>query len=227
LATEIERSVEVGATLEDAWAAFTDADRLQSWFVERVEVLEVVPGGRFLFSVPSLDVAVEGRVEEVNPFQLLRWREYPGWLPGPTTVTATFMTEGSKTRIDITHAGFAESADWWGLFDMHSADWDRVVADLALYLESGAHFPRSFSYKSQFGLIVSQSLFGVRVVRVRPGSFGEAVGFESEDLILQIGAAPIFKISDLLLLQTIYTPGDRVEAVFLRHAEVRRQLGTV
>jgi uncharacterized protein YndB with AHSA1/START domain len=72
---EIEREIVLPVPVEEAWDALTDADRLEEWFANDVE-LDAVPGGRGVFRWDDGEVrhAVVETVEEAERL-VLRWED--------------------------------------------------------------------------------------------------------------------------------------------------------
>ena len=75
---EVKREVVLPAARDEVWAALTEAERLEEWFANEVE-LDVRPGGSGVFRWGDGSVR-EAIVEEVDPERRLgfRWREADG-----------------------------------------------------------------------------------------------------------------------------------------------------
>lgn len=158
----------------------------------------------------------------VEPLQCISWTEGPGLLPGETEVTVTFQAHEGGTRITVTHAGFGDGAEWVGQLQGHAHGWSQVLADLVLYLETGVALRRSFTWRSRMGVVTADTPAGVTLARVHGGGAAAAAGLQAGDLLVQLGAAPLFDTADLWLTLAVYQPGEEVEAVVVRGRELLR-----
>ncbi len=212
------RTFTVAVPVARAWQAFTEPAELTAWFAPSVARFEAEPGGSLEFSVG--DARAEGRIEEIELEQRIRWSQKPGMLPGTTEVTVVFEAVEHGTRIEITHAGFGEGRDWIDELQAHSLGWDRCITDLTLYLERGIRRPRAHARRSRFGLVTLDTPAGIQVVEVVPGSFAERAGLAAGDLVLELDRAGVYDRSDLWLLAGEHGPGDEIEVVYARGREL-------
>jgi uncharacterized protein YndB with AHSA1/START domain len=216
-----ERTISVAVSVERAWRAVTNPRELEAWFYPRVTSFETRPGGKLAYGFDDRFMA-EGRVREVEPGRRLRWREEPGMLPGATEVTVALEPHRSGTRIAIVHTGFAEGAHWIDEPQDHALTWRQFVADLVLYLENGIRHPRYATRKCFIGVATVDVPAGVQIAYVAPGSFADHAGLRRDDLLLELGGAPLYGRSDLWFFGREHWPGEEVEVVWARGAELMR-----
>ena len=214
MAEAYERSFVVDAPIEHVWRAFTEPDELAVWH-GTAEVFEAVEGGRIRFADAG-HPPVEGTVERAVPHRRLRWR-----IDGDQSVIEESFDElDGRTRVTVRHA----SEGGWPDHELEAITlgWDESIADLVLFLETGVRFTRHMTFKSRIGAVTTNTAAGVEVVSVSRGTFAAEVGLEPGDLLLQLGAAPIFDRSDLALIMREHEPGVELEAVFARNGRILR-----
>jgi uncharacterized protein YndB with AHSA1/START domain len=227
MSRSFERTFSVHAPVDRAWAAFTDPRQREAWSNETVAAFEPTPGGRVEFHMDDHGIStVEGKVEEVETNRLIRWSEGPGLLPWPTEITVTFESLDTGTRITVVQAGFAEGPEGDNELEGHSRGWDHILADLALYLETGISFPR-FRPRPRFGLSVRHVAAGMEIVEATPGSYGERVGLRTGDLLLQLGDVGVYDMVELWALGRAFDDNVELEAVWARDGELCRATATL
>ncbi len=72
------------------------------------------------------------------------------------------------------------------------------------------------------GVVTADTPAGVTLARVHGGGAAAAAGLQAGDLLVQLGAAPLFDTADLWLTLAVYQPGEEVEAVVVRGRELLR-----
>lgn len=84
----VRRAVDLPGDVDDVWAALTDPEQVGAWFGAAV-AWEVEPGAPLTIGEADDGAAPrEGRVEEVDPGRLLRFRSWPvGGGAGASVVT--------------------------------------------------------------------------------------------------------------------------------------------
>jgi uncharacterized protein YndB with AHSA1/START domain len=106
----VRREIVFPEPRESVWRAVTDADRLEEWFANEVE-LDLRPGGsgRFRWGDGS---AREATVETVDPERrfAFRWRDAEGDDP-ETLVELTLEDDPEGTRLVVVEAP-TESGEW-------------------------------------------------------------------------------------------------------------------
>ena len=73
--------------------------------------------------------------------------------------------------------------------------------------------------------VTLDTIAGVEVVEVVPGSFADQAGLSSGDVVLEVDRAGVFDRSDLWLLAGEHAPGDELEIVYARARELVRGRG--
>jgi len=117
--TSVRREIVFPEPRESVWRALTEAERLEEWFANEVE-LDVRPGGSGVFRWGDGSVR-EAIVEEVDPERRLgfRWRDTEGDEP-ETLVELTLEEDEAGTRLVVTETP-AESAEWGSALALHAS----------------------------------------------------------------------------------------------------------
>ena len=117
--TSVRREIVFPEPRESVWRALTEAERLEEWFANEVE-LDVRPGGSGVFRWGDGSVR-EAIVEEVDPERRLgfRWRDAEGDEP-ETLVELTLEEDEAGTRLVVTETP-AESAEWGPALALHAS----------------------------------------------------------------------------------------------------------
>ena len=153
---------------------------------------------------------------------------YRQWAASPETgidVTVVFEAIDGGTRITMTQAGF-------GTGSILESDGVRrgmaeTLADLVLYLEHGVRFARhrDITARSSLGATLSEVPGAVRVVDVVVGELADDAGVQSGDLLLQLGGAAVFDLTDVAFFLREHGEGEETEVVFAHDGDVRRGSG--
>lgn len=103
----------VDRSVEDVWAAFTDADALAAWFwpprFQTTVEIDLRVGGSFRVASESAGMAVTGEYSEVRaPERLVHTWRWEGD-DDETLVTMTLLPVDGGTGITILHEGFPDS----------------------------------------------------------------------------------------------------------------------
>ncbi|GAA5039289.1 uncharacterized protein YndB with AHSA1/START domain [Thermocatellispora tengchongensis] len=225
MSDKFEKTFEFVVPVERLWRAFTDRTELDAWYPGQIKDADVRPGGRITWPMGEFDYVWE--FVEVEPNRRLTWKEPPGLLPGETEVTAVFEQTGTGSRVRITQSGFGEGEDWLGQLESWALGWSQNLANLYLYLRTGVGFDRFFTWKSETGVTVTDTPAGPEVLVVKPGSFAEQAGVRVGDIVVQVGAAPVFGQSDLWVLEREHEPGEELEAMYVRGDKLLRGRGVL
>jgi uncharacterized protein YndB with AHSA1/START domain len=210
-----ERTFRVSASRERVWRAFTDPEDLAYWH-GAAECFEPLPGGRVRFADPGYE-PVEGVVEEAIAHRLLRWRT------GDIVITEVFEAGNGGTQVTITQTSERLLPEHER--EAHQRGWDESIADLILLLDSGVGFSRHMTPGSTIGATTKTTPAGVEIVDVVEGQFAAEAGLQAGDLLVKLGAAPIFDRSDVALLTREHPAGTGLEAVYVRDGRLCRGRG--
>jgi uncharacterized protein YndB with AHSA1/START domain len=122
-----EGSIFIDAPPEEVFRYFTEAEALASWMGDSA-VVEPQPGGRFV--VHFDDRVVEGRYLAVEfPRRVVvTWGRHGSLRlpPGGSTLEVSFATEGSGTRVTVSHEGLPDAER-----DLHAMGWAHYLPRLA------------------------------------------------------------------------------------------------
>lgn len=133
----LRAELELEAPLSDVWAAWTTPEGVRSFFAPGCNV-EPRPGGPYeiLFApdAPAGQRGGEGlTVLAAEPMRrfAFTWNAPPKWpeIRAQRTVV-NLRLEGlgpSRTRLEFTHGGFGEGADWDAVYDYFDQAWRGVV----------------------------------------------------------------------------------------------------
>ena len=101
----VRREVDLPGDVDDVWVALTDPDHVRAWFGAAVS-WDVEPGATVAIGEADDGAAPrEGRVEEVDPGRLLRFRSWPvggGAGSGASVVTYVLAPTPLGTHLVIT-----------------------------------------------------------------------------------------------------------------------------
>jgi uncharacterized protein YndB with AHSA1/START domain len=214
-----EKTFTLSVPVDKAWEAFTDPKLIEVWLTGKVEEADVRPGGRIAFAADEYGQLV-WEIIDVEPGQRLVYREGPGILPVATEVTVVFEEAEADTRLTVTQSGFGEGVDWQAQIDNVGLGWVQTLAALDLFLRTGVRLDRFFTFRSDLGLNADDVLAGPLVRTVNPDSFAARAGVEPGDIVVRLGAAPIFSRSDLWLFTREHDAGEEVEVAYARAGEV-------
>ncbi|MFI6324282.1 SRPBCC domain-containing protein [Nonomuraea sp. NPDC050556] len=207
-----------------AWLAFTAPEYLATWLAP-VRECDIRPGGRITFDLPGAS-GITWTVEAVEAPARLVWIEPPGSVPSERRTTVTLEPAGPDvTSVAIEEAGFGAGPVWQGHLDGTRLGWAQSLAGLQLYLRTGVTYDRMNTFRGAVGAHLSDGPAGPEVVEVAAGSYAEAAGLRPGDIILRLGAAPVFGLSDVWLFCREHAPGEHVEVVFARDGSVRSSAG--
>ena len=205
-----ERTVIVGAPIGRAWSAFVDDKEREAWMGTRPD-----------------DVFEPGEVKlganERN--SLVSWSQRQAGLAGWYETTVRFEAVKSGTRIAIARTGFGDSEDWIHYAESTSHGWDEMIADLALYLETGVRGARHFPFRSGIAATTLPSAAGLKITHVVPGGFASNAGMQPGDVLIRLNHASVVDSTAVGVIAREYAPGTEVEAEYVRGGEVLRGPG--
>jgi uncharacterized protein YndB with AHSA1/START domain len=216
-----ERTFTVSVPAARAWRAFTDPKDLEVWFAERFE-----SGGEDdISSAESVGGTMHFEPIDVQPPELLRYRQ---WAESPESgieVTVVFEADEHGTRITFTQAGFGGPTRFQS-DEVHNG-MNETLDDLILYLEHGVHFARHRDLRAHGSLGAHfHSVPGaLRVESVSAHGFAADVGMRVGDLLLQLGRVAVFDPSDVACFLRDHVTGEEVDVIFARDAELIRARG--
>jgi uncharacterized protein YndB with AHSA1/START domain len=126
--------IDASVTVEDAWTALTDPDRVAEWLTEVTPLGRVGDPYRLDFGDGTV---VEGIVQVVEPGH--RFAHTWAWLDATprqeTVVTWTVESlEVGGTRITLIHDGWSEAGADEAIRDDHEGYWSGYLDDLAAIL---------------------------------------------------------------------------------------------
>ena len=220
---KIEKTFTVGVPVTRAWTAFVDGEERSKWEACEYEI-EPVPGGRVHWTLPGIES--NGHVEEVERERLLRWVEHDG--PHlDSEITVTFEAVGGGTRISITHAGFGDADDWGEWIEGTTLGWTQAIADLLVYLEHGVVAGRFTAGMQPPGMRSHDTPAGIVVDAVMGGGLASQAGLEPGDLVLSVGGAGIYSLSDFWVLMREHGPDAALEIDYARDGQRLTGKGTL
>jgi uncharacterized protein YndB with AHSA1/START domain len=185
------------ASVEKTWHAFTNLDARKIWWG---------------FPNDPLQGALE-----VRPQRLIRSRiDHPG-LPGPVESTVLFETAGNGCRVTHGYSGLGTTAEWQNASQTMAHGVHEMMADLALYLRTGAGFPRHVKFRSFDFLKGTREVpGGLEVFEPAKGTLAEQLGLRAGDTIVGFAGAGVFTFCDVHFAGRAFPPGSEVEVHWVR-----------
>jgi uncharacterized protein YndB with AHSA1/START domain len=143
----LDKQVEVKATLDEAWAAWTTREGITSFFAPDAQV-EARVGGAFHIYInplagPGLKGADEMRFMALQPKKMISfdWNAPPS-LP-EVRAQRTFVVvrfepvDAQHTRVSLHHTGWGEGGEWDKAYAYFDKAWGTVLGNLQQRFESG------------------------------------------------------------------------------------------
>ncbi len=143
----IDKQVEIAATLDQAWAAWTTREGITSFFAPDAQI-EPRVGGAFHIYIdplgePGLKGADEMRYMALQPRKMLSfdWNAPPS-LPEVrqqrTFVIVRFEPiDAQHTRVSLHHTGWGDGGEWDKTFAYFDRAWGKVLGNLKQRFDSG------------------------------------------------------------------------------------------
>jgi uncharacterized protein YndB with AHSA1/START domain len=143
----IDKSIEIAATLDDAWAAWTTREGIVSFFAPDAEI-DARVGGAFHIHIdpggaPGSKGADDMRFMALQPKQMLSfdWNAPPS-LPEAraqrTFVVVRFEPLGDKlTRVTLHHTGWGAGGEWDKAYTYFDRAWANVLGNLKKRFDQG------------------------------------------------------------------------------------------
>ncbi len=143
----IEKSVEVAATLDQAWEAWTTRDGIVSFFAPDAQI-EARVGGAFQIYIdpgarPGERGADDMRYMAIQPKRMISfdWNAPPHLAEARaqrTFVVVRFEPLGDKsTRVTLHHSGWGDGGQWDSTFAYFERAWGGVLGNLKKRFETG------------------------------------------------------------------------------------------
>lgn len=217
---KFHKTFSLSVPVERAWQAFTEPKDIEAWLTGKIEEADVKPGGRIAWAPDDFGQLV-WEIVDAQPPNRLTYREGPGILPVSTEVTVTLEQEDTGTKVTVTQAGFGEGEDWAAHIENVGLGWWQTMATLDLYLRTGVVYDRFFTFTSGIGVVTEEQLAGPVVASVFPDSYGTKTGLQAGDIIVKLGAAPVFTRSDIWMFTREHAMGEQVEVTYVRDGELR------
>ena len=160
---------------------------------------------------------------EVEPGSKLRVRKVTEPCAG-SEIVIVLEHEGSGTRVTVSQSGFPA---WFAsATDAFAIGWRHIVADLALYLDRGVRGGRHPRSWAMLGCSLRETLLGLEVVDVMPGTLAAAIGLAPGDVVLAVGGAPIVMRAELETVLRI-CGGAEIEVAWARGEQRLAAAGTL
>ena len=143
----IDRQVEIGASLDQAWAAWTTREGIVSFFAPDAEIDARVGGAFHVYidplAAPGRKGADEMRFMALQPKQMISfdWNA-PPHLPAAraqrTFVIVRFQpVSDSVTRVSLHHTGWGDGGEWDAAYTYFDRAWSGVLSNLKKRFETG------------------------------------------------------------------------------------------
>ncbi len=127
---------------DEAFAYFTDKQRLESWLTAEAEVEPVVGGSYQLFWQPQdreNNSTIGCRITALEPGQLIafdwksprQFKEFANSADPLTHVTVAFTSDGDFTVVHLVHSGWRSTAEWQEARQWQETAWRGALTHLA------------------------------------------------------------------------------------------------
>jgi len=125
--------IELAADIGEVWNALTDAERLQSWIGEEVEMAPYI-GGSYRWELGEGNTLL-GRIDMFIPPQRMRLTQAPAEgeepLPtGPITTLFTLYETDGKTVLTVSVAGIPATEEWEEDYNRSESFWKGALVEL-------------------------------------------------------------------------------------------------
>jgi len=141
-----------------------------------------------------------------------------------TEIAITLEAAASGTTVTVVQSGFGTLFE--EMLNTLAIGWSHIVADLALYLQTGARGGRHLAPWASLGCGVREVRAGLEVDKVFGGLAADA-GLEPGDLLLAVGGAPVVVERELQTLMRVFGSGDKVDVTWARAGQVLRATGVL
>jgi len=141
-----------------------------------------------------------------------------------TEIAISLEAAGGGTKVTVVQSGFGALFDQ--MLNALAIGWSHIVADLALFLQTGARGGRHLAPWASLGCSVREVPTGLEVDSVFGGLAADA-GLEPGDVLLAVGNAPVAFERELQTLMRVFGTGDKVEVTWARGGHVLRASGVL
>ena len=167
-------------------------------------------------------------VLERDPGRFLRLRKDEDPCSG-TEIAVRLEHAGSGTRVTVVQSGFGP---WLAdVIETFAGVWHMIVADLKLYLERGitikTHLFDQPPPGAGLGCTTVDQLEGLRVTAVETAGCAAGAGVRADDLLLRLNGVRLLTGLQLLDLMRMCQPGQELEVVWARGAELMQGRGVL
>ncbi len=217
----------VRAAPEDAYRAFTNATALREFLCDAA-TLKPRLGGR-LYAAWDTGYYAAGEYTALEENRRVAFSWMGRGAPGPSQVEVTFTLGAGGTSVRVAQAGFGEGPAWDAALEQAREGWQRGLENLASVLETGEDL--RVSLRPMMGVFYGEftpetaARLGVPVAAgvclggVMPGMGAEGAGLAKDDVLVQLGGAPLADWADLTPALSRCRAGDVVEVVAYRGAQ--------
>jgi hypothetical protein len=136
-----------------------------------------------------------------------------------TEIAISLEASGRGTKVTVVQSGFGVRFDQ--MLNSLAIGWSHIVADLALFLQTGARGGRHLAPWASLGCTVREIPAGLEVDDVF-GGLAVDVGLEPGDVLLAVGNAPVAFERELQTLMRVFGTGDKLELTWARGGDILR-----
>ena len=141
-----------------------------------------------------------------------------------TEIAISLEASGGGTKVTVVQSGFGALFDQ--MLNALAIGWSHIVADLALFLQTGARGGRHLAPWASLGCTVREVQTGLEIDNVF-GGFAAGAGLESGDVLLAVGNAPVTVERELQTLMRVFGTGDKLEVIWARGGHILRATGVL
>lgn len=194
------------APLDATWRAWTDPAARVVWWGYATDALK--------------DAA------EAVPMKSIRTVvNHPG-LPGITTQVVTFEAAPGGTLVTNAFTGFGDGAVWESALQSTAHGVHEMMGDLALYLRTGAGFPRHVRLRARDLLRGTREVAGgVEVYEVTKDTLAAEIGLRPGDIVVSMAGAGVYNFAGVHFACRAFGPGDPMEVKWVRDGRLMTATG--
>lgn len=143
----IEKSVEIAATLEQAWQAWTTREGITSFFAPDAKIEPRVGGAFQIYIDPGAPAGSKGaddmRYLALQPQRMLSfdWNAPPSLPEARAQRTVVILrfepVDANTTRVRLHHVGWGDGGEWDRAYAYFDRAWGNVLASLKKRFDSG------------------------------------------------------------------------------------------
>ena len=144
----IEKKIELNASKESIWSAWTTAEKVQEWFAPKAIIDNSVGGTYELYFIPNNPHSMNTkgckiRKIEINKELSFDWKapdQFKDLMNNDSNLTSVIVTfeetTSTITKLKLKHIGFKTGDTWREAYEWHNEAWTQVLSSFKNYIEN-------------------------------------------------------------------------------------------